>query len=738
MWELEIDGVRLGPTQFGKPSGVRVGYRGPTLGSREAGSADFTVFHPEDPARPSYCQRGRIVDLFHGGLRMYRGVIAQVTDLRYATQLGTREPASRLSEIEAGMPTVNFQANPDGYVYYDDSTEWTIAGRRQHPFTIRTEGSFTTDPLYYTQLTRDWLFDSYEYLGQGSSAIARRSILHTELTLTEIAERVRDQANALYPGLIMGIDVQLSGVRNQLTRPLHTPDEQFVHQIWNEPEQRQFSGGLLTRTIFGRRYSFAWIETGEEIRLYQLTNHSRAVPLGRIPVVYDPSWEGMWVSPEVSGRPEAVFYRLFILAHQFGYETRAEVWIVPLSYPRTLEAEDELVHEVTERYGDSNIADGPAAYLQWDPAQNDYRLTTVPNARRHTDSFRSDGRYAVNANGIVEWNGNILLEEHAIDFRGGKLSDVLHELTIASGAEWWVDSGGVLRVERVDRPVRTENINGIILSDIPTERDAEQAEDVSFSGIETNEIYTRLMNRELKALAGEHQAVRRDILIAPHLPTVPALGARLRLNGTEGGRIVAYEPRGETLFLETESAPAAAPPERLEIEITLDTYLRADLPTSNFGTLNTLFVRQGILAQLRRILLKADLSSLPVRARLRLAELWARTLGSAGAEGYVEARPVLQNWTETGATWNTYDGSNAWTAAGGDYGDASDTQEIMLAGGGSWRKWNVKTIIEGQRAGQNFGILLKFADESDLSTLQRGFTSGEGSSRPKLVLEFDL
>ena len=34
----------------------------------------------------------------------------------------------------------------------------------------------------------------------------------------------------------------------------------------------------------------------------------------------------------------------------------------------------------------------------------------------------------------------------------------------------------------------------------------------------------------------------------------------------------------------------------------------------------------------------------------------------------MEFKAVTQSWTETGATWNTYDGSTSWSTAGGDFG----------------------------------------------------------------------
>lgn len=44
------------------------------------------------------------------------------------------------------------------------------------------------------------------------------------------------------------------------------------------------------------------------------------------------------------------------------------------------------------------------------------------------------------------------------------------------------------------------------------------------------------------------------------------------------------------------------------------------------------------------------------------------TAGTGGAQHSLNRIvPARQNWTEMGATWNTYDGVNAWTTPGGDF-----------------------------------------------------------------------
>ena len=105
------------------------------------------------------------------------------------------------------------------------------------------------------------------------------------------------------------------------------------------------------------------------------------------------------------------------------------------------------------------------------------------------------------------------------------------------------------------------------------------------------------------------------------------------------------------------------------LPIAVDTYIDSSRPTNNYGTSGSA---------------KVVASTTPARTLFTLPEdLWTNDVSqivSATVSFYVwsdntgdqEIRlyPLTQAFAESGATWNTTDGSNAWTAAGGDY-DAS-------------------------------------------------------------------
>jgi hypothetical protein len=68
-------------------------------------------------------------------------------------------------------------------------------------------------------------------------------------------------------------------------------------------------------------------------------------------------------------------------------------------------------------------------------------------------------------------------------------------------------------------------------------------------------------------------------------------------------------------------------------------------------------------------------------------------------------------FTESGATWKTYDGTNAWTTAGGDY-DSSVYAESGAANGNSWTTIDLTSIWSNADV-QNNGLLLTFDPEDE-------------------------
>jgi len=115
-----------------------------------------------------------------------------------------------------------------------------------------------------------------------------------------------------------------------------------------------------------------------------------------------------------------------------------------------------------------------------------------------------------------------------------------------------------------------------------------------------------------------------------------------------------------------------------------DTYLingpYADL---NFGDTQLMTIGTASISKVTvysRALLRFDVRAVPARAALQsvVLTLFHGDGGSLPTPMAVRAyRATRADWTEFGATWNQFDGAQAWTAPGGDYDTAShDTAMI--------------------------------------------------------------
>ncbi len=162
------------------------------------------------------------------------------------------------------------------------------------------------------------------------------------------------------------------------------------------------------------------------------------------------------------------------------------------------------------------------------------------------------------------------------------------------------------------------------------------------------------------------------------------------------------------------------------IAASTDTYMLNYSADSNYGTSEEL----RLTSASRRSLLKPDLSSIPAGATINSANLtltWIRVAAASGNLGVY--RILAKPWTEAGATWNKYDGSNAWATAGclgegTDYtttGYAYTAFTLTTESGGSTTAINAKDIVSAWMGGAtNNGVLLV-----ETSGLNLGVASSE-------------
>jgi hypothetical protein len=64
--------------------------------------------------------------------------------------------------------------------------------------------------------------------------------------------------------------------------------------------------------------------------------------------------------------------------------------------------------------------------------------------------------------------------------------------------------------------------------------------------------------------------------------------------------------------------------------------------------------------------------------------------GSVSTSGNVSCYQLSTAWTQAGVTWNKYDGTNNWTAPGGDYGAAIATTNVT--GAGAYFSWDITSL----------------------------------------------
>ena len=126
-------------------------------------------------------------------------------------------------------------------------------------------------------------------------------------------------------------------------------------------------------------------------------------------------------------------------------------------------------------------------------------------------------------------------------------------------------------------------------------------------------------------------------------------------------------------------------------------------------------------------------------AKLARVEVLFYVFADQTAGRNITLYPLTRPFSETGATWNSADGSNAWTAAGGDFDVNYPVVASRNANG--WFRWDVTPLLADAAARSNLlahGALLQI-DEIPLpssGTPRAPFTSSDGatvSQRPYVL-----
>lgn len=168
-----------------------------------------------------------------------------------------------------------------------------------------------------------------------------------------------------------------------------------------------------------------------------------------------------------------------------------------------------------------------------------------------------------------------------------------------------------------------------------------------------------------------------------------------------------------------------------------DTYISLN-PNKNFGADASLLVKSGSQVTL----VQFDLASIPAGSTILSSQL--SLYHSAGGNDTVSAFRVTKPWVEgtgaagSGATWDSYNGVTAWTAAGGDFDPAAGVT-VVLPANNTWATWDLTARTAAWTAGTelNYGIALVTNSANN-----NAFVSSDDTVNiamwPKLVVTYAL
>ena len=142
--------------------------------------------------------------------------------------------------------------------------------------------------------------------------------------------------------------------------------------------------------------------------------------------------------------------------------------------------------------------------------------------------------------------------------------------------------------------------------------------------------------------------------------------------------------------------PAAAACRTISLPAVADTWIEADHPNTNHGNATVLnFDGSPDYGALMRW----DFSGLPANAVLQAAPILTLDYVNSSLNAY-EIYALEQPWSAATATWNSYDGVNAWPNGAGALGDAS--VQIGATLGNNGKKDNITLNAQGQTTVQGW------------------------------------
>lgn len=159
-----------------------------------------------------------------------------------------------------------------------------------------------------------------------------------------------------------------------------------------------------------------------------------------------------------------------------------------------------------------------------------------------------------------------------------------------------------------------------------------------------------------------------------------------------------------------------------------DCALTSDTPTLSFCSGTQLWVGWSGDHD-HHSLVKWDVSAIPKDALILTGDAGLyQSGGTAPVAKQISIHRLTRDWTN-GASWNTYDGTHAWTTPGGDYDPTPAASETVPANDNGWTDWYPTALVQHWVDGSlpNYGILVKDQSATHV-TGENDFGSTEGMS----------
>lgn len=167
---------------------------------------------------------------------------------------------------------------------------------------------------------------------------------------------------------------------------------------------------------------------------------------------------------------------------------------------------------------------------------------------------------------------------------------------------------------------------------------------------------------------------------------------------------------------------ACSNPGSQTVTATIDSYVKQDVPTGNFGTAPDIFVQSRATAKNWRLLVKFTLPSQPANCSVAVAVL--RLNASATTTGRtIEVFRAAAAWTETEVTWANQPGPTG-------------TASTYSPPGNGWQEATVTARVQEMYSGTNDGFVLKDQTEDAGGTQDQKYDSRENTSDPELRITF--